>query len=332
MRSARAVLSDLRTPTKIPRLLLAPTYKWGDFDSHAVDCPNLFQVENRFYMTYIGFDGRGYQTGLASSENLTDWKREGLIFGRGAEGSPTRHNAALNCILRDNELYGAGTLKKVQNNFVGVFHAYPQPGYEAGAAVIGLCRSEDFRSWQVERVILHPEEGADWERGGLYKPWLTEHNGTYYLFYNAKNQMDGGWVEQTGLATSTDLIHWQRDPENPILPVGPRGAFDDIFASDPCVFHHQGYWWMFYYSLGSDGKARDSAAYSTDLYHWTKTNEILIDVGGPGSIDEKYAHKPGIIARQGRLYHFYCAVRPAADPQMGEISYPEVRGITAAHS
>jgi predicted GH43/DUF377 family glycosyl hydrolase len=327
------LLAEIRTPTKIDRLLLAPSFQKGAFDSHTVDCPNLFWHEGCFYMTYVGYDGLGYQTGLASSEDLLTWKREGMIFGRGPAGSPTEYNAALNCVLRDNELYGPGTLKKVDGRFIGVYHAYPEPGLEEGAAIIGLCTSDDLYHWQAGAPILYPQDGAAWESGGLYKPWLLEHEGIYYLFYNAKNLTDGRWIEQTGLATSRDLLHWQRHAGNPILPVGPQGTFDDIFASDPCVFHHKDLWWMYYYSLSSsDHHARDSAAYSSDLLTWTKTNEILVDVGAPGSIDELYAHKPGIIAKAGRLYHFYCAVRPAKEGEAGEIEYAEMRGIAGAHN
>ena len=327
------ILHDIRTPHKINRLLLAPTYRAGDFDSHTVDCPNLFCHAGRYYMTYVGYDGAGYQTGLASSDDLLTWTREGLIFGRGPAGSPTAYNAALNCVLRDNALYGPATPKTVDGRFVGVYHAYPAPGLEVGPGRIGLCTSRDLRHWDAADPILVPEEGAAWESGGLYKPWLLEHAGVYYLFYNAKNHVTGHWIEQTGLATSTDLVHWTRHPANPLLPVGPAGAFDDIFASDPCVFSHAGRWWMFYYSLGSsDGRARDSIAWSDDLAAWHKTNTILIDVGGPGSIDDVYAHKPGVISRDGILYHFYCAVTRATAPRVGDIAYPEVRGISAAHS
>jgi predicted GH43/DUF377 family glycosyl hydrolase len=323
-------LSDIRTPTKLERMLLAPSFKKGEFDSHTVDCPNLFCHDGVYYMTYVGYDGRGYQTGLASSTDLLTWQREGLIFGRGPRGSITQYNAALNCVLRDNELYGPATPRQVGGRFIGAYHAYPEPGLEVGAAVIGLCTSDDLRHWEPGEPVLFPQDGAEWESGGLYKPWLMEHAGVYYLFYNAKNRTDQDWVEQTGLATSTDLVHWQRNADNPLLPVGPRGAFDDIFASDPCVFHHKDLWWMFYYSLGTDGHARDSAAYSPDLLTWTKTNEILVDVGAPGSIDDLYAHKPGIIAKDGCLYHFYCAVSLLKEGRAGEIEYPEMRGIAAA--
>ena len=83
---------------------------------------------------------------------------------------------------------------------------------------------------------------------------------------------------------------------------------------------------MFYYGNSSDGHARNGVAYSDDLIHWEKGNTVLIDVGPAGSIDSMYAHKPGIITNNGTLYHYYCAVAPAADRQLGEIEHCEVRG------
>ena len=320
----------IRTPKKHDRLVLAPSYKKGAFDSHAVDCPFLFVHDGKFWMTYVGWDGIGYQTGLASSDDLLSWKKERLLLGRGPKGSVIEHNAALTCILRDNELFGPGTLKRVNGRFVGTYHAYPQPGYETGPAVIGLCYSDDLRSWDVCPPVLAPEPSCEWEAGGLYKSWLLETDGVYYLFYNAKNRTNGSWVEQTGFATSHDLVHWERFRGNPVLRNGAKGAFDDVFASDPCVLRDKDIWIMFYFGLCSDGHARDGVALSDDLTHWRKGEEILIDVGPEESIDSRYAHKPGIISRGDTLYHFYCACAPAKDKRLGEIEHYEVRGIALA--
>jgi len=137
-------------------------------------------------------------------------------------------------------------------------------------------------------------------------------------------------VEQTGFATSTDLEHWKRFRGNPVLPIGESGAFDEHFAFDPCVLKHEDAWVMFYYGLCSDGHARAGVAFSDDLTHWRKSEEVLIDVGSAGGIDSRYAHKPGIITRGDSLYHFYCAVAPAKDKQLGNIEQNEVRGISLA--
>jgi len=318
-----------RTPYKYGKLVLEASTEPGAFDGRTVDCPFVFHHNGRFYMTYVGWDGTGYQTGLASSGNLVDWIREGCILHRDPASAVTRYNLAMTWIVRQNELRSAGELKRVRGRFLGVYHAYPNAGLEEGPAVIGLCWSDDLMHWEIDAPCLRPEGGGDWENGGLYKPCLVEHGGTWYLFYNAKTknlprERGGGWVEQTGVATSSDLKTWHRYEQNPIVPNGPAGSWDERFASDPCVLIDGSRWAFFYYSLDRAGKARDLVAVGDDPFHPTKVKEILIDAGPPGSVDSTYAHKPSVVYHQGALYHFYCAVSG---------KWPnEVRGISVSRS
>ncbi len=322
------LLAKLRTPHAYPDLVLAPSHQSGAYDRLAIDAPFLFEHEGRAHLLHIGFDGIGYRTGLALSDDLLHWHKEGLILDRGPQGSPTEFNVAMTWILRDNDLFGPSTLQRVGGRLLGTYHAYPAPGYEAGPAAIGLCWSDDLYHWDVEAPFLHAHDGASWERGGLYKSCLVHHEGVTYLFYNAKNRDHWPWLEQIGVAASTDLRRWTRHPANPILTVGPRGNWDDTFASDPCVLRVGDVWVMFYYGLCSaDGHARNGVAFSHDLLHWEKSGEVLVDVGPEGAIDSRYAHKPGVLARDGVLYHYYCAVRPAAQGQPEPPEYGEIRGI-----
>ncbi len=75
----RAFAGDLiapyRTPYKYPSLVLKSTGTKGDFDEKAVDDPIVFRANNEFNMLYVGFDGTGYQTGLATSPDLIHWTR-----------------------------------------------------------------------------------------------------------------------------------------------------------------------------------------------------------------------------------------------------------------
>jgi predicted GH43/DUF377 family glycosyl hydrolase len=318
---ARNAPEDLRTPHKLGRLVLAPASDQPDaFDSKGADVPFVFTHQNRFWMTYVGFDGTGYQTGLASSDDLLTWRREGLILRRDPSSPITRYNVALSWILRDNDLFSPGRLRKVKGRYLGTYHAYPRPGYEEGPAVIGLCWSKDLRNWTIDPPCLEAKDGADWERGGLYKSCLLEDGGRYYMFYNAKNE-GRSWKEQTGFASSTDLKTWTRFDGNPVLRNGPAGSPDERFASDPCVLRYRNGWAIFYFGLDAKGVARDLLALSPDLRSAEKVSEVLIDVGPPGTIDARYAHKPSIIAHKGTLYHFYCAV-----------SKDNVRGISVAAS
>ena len=62
------------TPLREGRLVIRPSFVEGAFDSHAVDCPFVFSVEGRQGMTYVGWDGIGYQTALAWNDG-GDWTR-----------------------------------------------------------------------------------------------------------------------------------------------------------------------------------------------------------------------------------------------------------------
>lgn len=306
----QAALPDLapfRTPYKYNRRVLEKSGVAGSFDERSVDCPFVFSANGRFYMTYVGYDGVGYQTGLAQSDDLVRWQRAGLIMPRDPADPITRYNIALMCILRDDALDSQAPLIKVGGRYLGAWHAYPNAGYEQGPAVIGLAYSDDLHHWQRGEPILRPEDGAAWERGGLYKPYLVRSGGLYHLFYNAKTG-EQRWHEQIGLATSTDLKTWTRYTGNPIVRNGPPDAWDTRFASDPCVLRHGPWWALYYYGLGPHGRARDLLALGRDPRHFTKAPEIMVDVGPPGSIDEDYAHKPSLIHSGGALYHFYCCV------------------------
>jgi predicted GH43/DUF377 family glycosyl hydrolase len=298
---------ELATPHKVGRLVIAPSAEAGAFDSQGADVPFVFRHDGMFYMTYVGFDGEGYQTGLAVSSNLLDWRKEGVILPRDARHPVLRYNAALTWILRENDVFSPGRLRKVRGRYLGVYHAYPKPGYEEGPAVIGLCWSRDLKNWEVEEPCLRPDDGAGWENGGLYKACILEDAGTYYLYYNAKDRGER-WKEQTGFATSRGLKTWTRYEANPTLTNGPAGSPDEIFASDPCVLRYRNRWAIFYYWLDAKGVARDLLALSPDLRRTVKCSVALIDVGPPGSVDSKYAHKPSVVFHRGTLYHFYCAV------------------------
>jgi hypothetical protein len=327
-----SLVERVATPHKSPELVLEPTFRAGDFTSHGVDCPFVFHHQGRLGMTVVGWDGTGYQTGLSWFDG-DRWSEPELVFPRVPESRHRRYNAALTSIARDVDLHGSGELVAVDGWYYGTYHAYPGAGYESGPGVIGIVRSRDLRSWEEYGELLRPQDGGAWERGGLYKSWLMYHEGEFWLFYNAKDDRERGWQEQTGLARSTDLHSWQRVSDEPLVRNGETGAIDDRFASDPCVLRDGDTWVMFYFGLCSDGRARETFAWSEDLITWHRSEHVLIDVGPEGSIDSAYAHKPAVISHEGRLEHYYCAVAVMPEPVMiGDYRQRERRGIAVARS
>jgi len=146
-RSASALADPValyRTPYKYPELVLRGTGNKRDFDGISVDDPIVFREGGRFYMLYIGFDGTGYQTGLASSDDLLRWTRVALVGPRDPASKYTKYNLAISSILRDKNLHGRGEALKVRGEYLAAWNAYPSAGYEEGAAVIGLARSREL--------------------------------------------------------------------------------------------------------------------------------------------------------------------------------------------
>ncbi|QHW32796.1 hypothetical protein GZH47_19610 [Paenibacillus rhizovicinus] len=323
------------TPYKLGRPVLTGSGEPGAYDELAVDVPFVFQHGERFFMLHVGFNGVGYQTALAVSDNLIDWTPYGVILKRGEGNGWDSRNTAGCWILRENGLEGAPKLKKWNDRYWLVYHTYPDDGYEAGPGRIGLAWTQDEELLQWHRLpepILTPEEGAEWERGGLYKECLIEHEGKLFLFYNAKNMPDDDdfWIEQTGYAVSDNMTDWTRAAANPILRVS-EGGWDSRFVSDPCVVKDGNRWIMYFF--GFDGRnAQEGIAFSDNLTEWTKVDEPILRTGEAGEIDAIHAHKPSVVMHDGVLYHYYCACRPYREGDPTNNFGSEFRTISVATS
>ncbi len=74
------VYQESRTPYKYG-LVVAPAD-----NNHKIDCPTVFREGDKWYMTYVvyngksGQDGRGYETWIAQSDNLLEWTTLGRIL------------------------------------------------------------------------------------------------------------------------------------------------------------------------------------------------------------------------------------------------------------
>ena len=114
-------VAPYRSPYQYPELILKATGNKQDFDGLSVDDPIVFRANARFHMLYIGFDGTGYQTGLAESTDLIRWTRTALVGPRDpASEMATVQHLAVSSILRDKNLHGGGDLIKVDGQFLAV--------------------------------------------------------------------------------------------------------------------------------------------------------------------------------------------------------------------
>jgi len=285
---------------KLPEPVLRPTHRAGDFDSDMVDCPWVVRYEGQWLMHYTGFDGVKYRIGLATSDDLVHWERQRMILDAGADGAWDYGSA------------GGSSLIQYDGWWYLFYCGFPETGYEVGPGKTGLARARTprgpFRRLQADPVLL-PGPPDAWDGGGVYKAVVYERDGAFTMLYNAKDTA-APWREQTGAASSADLLHWRKYEGNPVLPAGPEGTWDSLFASDPQLVLINGLWHLFYYGFNGQ-HACDGVATSTDgsWLHWQKSpvNPILTP-GRPGSYDAVHAHKPFVLEHEGVFYHFYCGV------------------------
>ena len=281
---------------------------------HSYDVPCVYQLPDRpevWYMSFIGFNGQGYNSFTAESRDLVRWENPTLAMGFGKEGDFDYGGCVVGAYLYESwDVKAPRVIRRMDGKFWTLYGCYPrQGGYELTPGYEGVAASVDGRRWTraSDDPVLsgHQKDCREWERHCIYQPWLVEHEGTYYNFYNAAH----GGIEKTGLALSSDLIHWVRYPFNPIVDVRPDG-YDARFASDPKVFRDGDHWTMFYFGVGRGGE-HIMIAFSRDLVHWTADPEPLYRAGcHPLWLDREYAHKISLVYRpdSDTFYMFYCAV------------------------
>ncbi|HEV2396696.1 MAG TPA: glycoside hydrolase family 130 protein [Candidatus Sulfotelmatobacter sp.] len=170
-----------------------------------------------------------------------------------------------------------------------------------GTSRLGYAESEDgIHFIRRDEPVLSPE--ADYEKdGGVEDPRLVQFGNTYYLTYTGYNKKDA----QLCLATSKDLIHWDR--KGIILPAN-KGNWNVKWTKSGAIVPERinGKYWMYFLGTSADGKDQAGLASSNDLLHWAEeTNTPVLPVR-PGKFDSRVAEPgpPPIIAG-GRILLIY---------------------------
>ena len=70
-KTMQKIYEEVKTPYKYGLVLIPEN------NSKKVDCPSVFRKGAHWYMTYVVFNGRGYETWLAKSDDLLHWKSLG---------------------------------------------------------------------------------------------------------------------------------------------------------------------------------------------------------------------------------------------------------------
>jgi len=165
-----------------------------------------------------------------------------------------------------------------------------------GTSRLGYAESTDsIHFTRRDEPVLGPS--TDYERaGGVEDPRLVRFGDTYYLTYTGYNKKDA----QLCLATSNDLIHWER--KGVIIPAN-KGNWNVKWTKSGAIVPEQidGKYWMYFLGTSADNKDQAGLAFSTDLVHWTEATQTPVLPVRPGRFDSRVAEPgpPPIVTPRG---------------------------------
>lgn len=314
------IYEEIKTPYKYG-LVVSPTD-----NNHKMDCPTLFRENEKWYMSYLvyngksGDDGRGYETWLAESEDLLNWKTLGRILSFPEEGSGKwdENQRAGYVALIDNEWGGSYKPLKYDEKYWLSYFGGIGKGYERGRLEEGIAYTEGdvttAHEWKTfDAPVLSPidKNAGWWENITQYKSsviWdkTNKLGAPFIMYYNAGgiNPKNNIKAERIGIALSHDMKNWVRYKGNPII------NHEEGITGDGVIQKMGDVYVMFYFGAFRENrpyKAYNTFACSYDLLNWTdwEGDDIIIP---SEKYDNLFAHKSSVVKWNGVVYHFYCAV------------------------
>lgn len=302
------IYDEVKTPFKYGVVLRS------DSTNQLVDCPSIFRAGKKWFMMYVAISNAvGYETFLASSDDLLHWQKLGKILSFTKDGWDA-WQADGGLALVNHEWEGDHSLGQYDGKYWLSYIGGAMKGYETDPLSIGMAWTKaptEAKEWTrlAQNPVLGPKDAdtREFERKTLYKSTIIHDREQrlgvpFVMYYNAK--VKNGY-ERIGMALSTNLVNWTRFGTNCVLANGEEKR--NGMSGDPQIVKIGDVWVMFYFGAGWGPKAFDTFAASRDMVNWTKwSGPKLIEPSEPW--DKTYAHKPWVLKHDGVVYHYYCAV------------------------
>lgn len=326
------IYDEVKTPYKYG-MVVAPKDNY-----HQIDCPMVYREGGKWYMTYVvyngkdGTDGRGYETWLATSDDLLQWKTLGRLLCYADKGWDMNQRAGYPALI-DWTWNGSYEMAKYKGRHWMSYFGGEGTGYEAIRKPLNMGMAftkgdiTQAHPWETSPspvLSINDKSAQWWEKLTHYKSTVYwDKNKTlgkpFVMFYNAgginpTNQLK---AERIGIALSSNMTSWRRLP----LRTAKRKAGNPVFfheapgiiTGDAQIVKFPHYYVMFYFSAYNPERkynAYNTFAVSRDLVNWQDWEGAdLVYPSKP--YDDMFAHKSYVLKHQGVVYHFYCAVNHA---------------------
>lgn len=326
------IYDEVKTPYKYG-MVVAPKDNY-----HQIDCPMVYREGGKWYMTYVvyngkdGTDGRGYETWLATSDDLLQWKTLGRLLCYADKGWDMNQRAGYPALI-DWTWNGSYEMAKYKGRHWMSYFGGEGTGYEAIRKPLNMGMAStkgditQAHPWETSPspvLSINDKSAQWWEKLTHYKSTVYwDKNKTlgkpFVMFYNAgginpSNQLK---AERIGIALSSNMTSWRRLP----LRTAKRKTGNPVFfheapgiiTGDAQIVKFPHYYVMFYFSAYNPERkynAYNTFAVSRDLVNWQDWEGAdLVYPSKP--YDDMFAHKSYVLKHQGVVYHFYCAVNHA---------------------
>lgn len=326
------IYDEVKTPYKYG-MVVAPKDNY-----HQIDCPMVYREGDKWYMTYVvyngkdGTDGRGYETWLATSDDLLQWKTLGRLLCYADKGWDMNQRAGYPALI-DWTWNGSYEMAKYKGRHWMSYFGGEGTGYEAIRKPLNMGMAStkgditQAHPWETSSspvLSINDKSAQWWEKLTHYKSTVYwDKNKTlgkpFVMFYNAgginpANQLK---AERIGIALSSNMTSWRRLP----LRTAKRKTGNPVFfheapgiiTGDAQIVKFPHYYVMFYFSAYNPERkynAYNTFAVSRDLVNWQDWEGAdLVYPSKP--YDDMFAHKSYVLKHQGVVYHFYCAVNHA---------------------
>jgi hypothetical protein len=160
-----------------------------------------------------------------------------------------------------------------------------------------------FKDYAVNAVVLSCGAKGEWDAGAIGSVSVIKVNNVYHVYYEAWGRLSESGTEeeyetlQIGHATSTDGIHWEKDPANPVISKGKKGSWSQEGVWDPFVIYEDGLFKL-WFGCSDGGKTNWAYTTSADGSHFEKKEQI----SHLGNVeDDHVVHNPA----DGKYYMFY---------------------------
>ena len=219
----KALYEEVKTPFKVGAVMRAEK-------GTMIDNPCVYRTDDGWRMMFIVYDGKGYETHLAKSDDLVHWTRLGLVLERGAAGSWDSAQADGGPALFSTEWGGDNRMRKSRDWYWMTYIGGAKTGYETAPLSISVATAKDNSTadkWlrMTAHPVLSPEDPdvrafEDYElfRSFVIQDPLRRLGKEFVMYYNAKRRSDRG--ESIGMAVSDDMLNWRRYGDGAVLTNG----------------------------------------------------------------------------------------------------------------